>query len=41
MTDDDERFTFLSVEYRVYMVGYATRCPSTLPYKTATGGPST
>ena len=26
MTDDDERFTYLGVEYRVWMVGYATRC---------------
>ena len=26
MTDDDERFTYLGVEYKVYMVGYATRC---------------
>ena len=31
MTDDDERFTFLGVEYEVYMVGYATRCPGTKP----------
>ena len=31
MTDDDERFTYLGVEYRVWLVGYATRCPGTLP----------
>ena len=31
MTDDDKRFTYLSVEYKVWMVGYATRCSSTRP----------